>query len=192
MAIADKRFLCIFSHESHPMTRDSDENPFGSYCILISEKGKKMVSWYDRKPGRALSNHEVAPLNQREISISRISSHSLCVKKDYLTDATIRISKCSDVRFYFCGSIKNVLVDSCHSCTLIFSAVSSIAKINDSHNCTIIVGARLVHISNTVDWKCEFMFSPRMFIKIGFQNIYINGYFSVYCNTDETNFDWAK
>ena len=124
--------------------------------ILISEKGKKMVSWYDRKPGRALSNHEVAPLNQREISISRITSHSLCVKKDYLTDSTIRISKCSDVRFYFCGSIKNVLVDSCHSCTFLFSAVSSIAKINDSHNCTIIVGARLVHLSNTVDCKCEY------------------------------------
>jgi len=121
--------------------------------LSASERGKKMISWYDRKPGRALSNHEVAPLNQREISISRISSHSLCVKKDYLTDATIRISKCSDVRFYFCGSIKNVLVDSCHSCTFLFSAVSSIAKINDSHNCTVIVGARLVHLSNTVDCK---------------------------------------
>ena len=62
-----------------------------------SEKGKKMVNWYDRKPGRALSNHESSPLNQREISINRITNHTLCVKKDYLTDSTIRISKCSDV-----------------------------------------------------------------------------------------------
>ena len=72
------------------------------------KKAKKLIDWYDRKPGRALSNHDMAPMDQKEVLLTRIQHYTMCVKKDYLTDVTLRITKCHDVRFYFCGSIKNV------------------------------------------------------------------------------------
>ena len=73
-----------------------------------TKRAKKLSNWYDKKPGRAYSNHEIAPIGQKEILLCKISHHTMCIRKDYLTDVTLRIIKCHDVRFYLCASIKNV------------------------------------------------------------------------------------
>jgi len=39
-----------------------------------------MGEWYNRKPGYALSNRLVAPINQREVLLHRINNYTLCVR----------------------------------------------------------------------------------------------------------------
>merc|ERR1719285_219942 len=125
------------------------QNPISA----AAKKSKKLSEWYNRKGGHALSNRLVAPINQREVLLHRINAFTLCVKRDYLVDATITIQKCVDVRFYFCASMKNVSIEGCKDSTFVLAAVSGITRINDCTNCTFIVSTRVIHALNLVDCK---------------------------------------
>ena len=92
----------------------------------------------------------------QKVLLHRINAFTLCVKRDYLVDATITIQKCVDVRFYFCASMKNVSIEGCKDSTFVLAAVSGITRINDCTNCTFIVSTRVIHALNLVDCKCKF------------------------------------
>jgi len=77
----------------------------------------------------------------------------LCVKRDYLVDATVLIQKCSDVRFYLCAAMKNVLIEGAKDATFVLGAVSGITKVLDCTNCTFIVATRVLHAANLIDCK---------------------------------------
>ena len=94
----------------------------------------------------------------KKVLLHRINTYTLCVKRDYLVDATVTVQKCADVRFYFCASMKNVSIEGCKDSTFVLAAVSGITRINDCTNCTFIVSTRVIHALNLVDCKCKYTF----------------------------------
>ena len=100
---------------------------------VSANDGKRMAQWCP-KPGRALSNHEKTPNNQREIIFSKAQNFTRCISGHNggrITEAFVKINRCSASRLYLVGSMKSILVEDCKNCTFVFSAVSCIVQISD-------------------------------------------------------------
>lgn len=135
--------------------------------------GKRISQWCP-KPGKALSNHDRAPVNQREVYFSRAQNYTGCItgyNGGHITDAFVRITRCSSVRLYFIGTMRTVTVEDCSDSTFVFTAVSSVVQITACSNCTFIFASRCVHLQSLQSCTIHLATPLRPFLSGSNENI---------------------